>query len=277
MLASGAAYLSRKQDNSINSATYLATSFDFTDPGDIRVMLDDDVIEGVSQSLEEAGYLDGRSLAITFSMLRENELYWNYYIQNYLKGERPSGFDILYWNSDSTNVSARLHLFVMQELVRGNLFTRPEGFDVLGERVSIRDIDIPVYILATEKDHIARWQSCYAGTGLHARAPRFVLSGSGHIAGVINPASANKYHYYTNTNLDGNAEEWLDGAFKHEGSWWHDWYRWLSEHAGDKKRSLTISRKRAIEDAPGRYVRRRLDAGATDTDETPAENTNKAA
>ena len=259
LLAAGAAYLSKTKDSSLNSATYLATSFDFTDPGDIRVVLDDAVIGGVSQAIDETGYLDGRALAVTFSMLRENELYWNYYIQNYLKGERPSGFDILHWNSDSTNLTADMHLFVMQKLVRGNMFKLQEGFEILGETVSISDITIPVYILATEKDHIAKWESCYAATSMHSGASKFVLSGSGHIAGVINPASGNKYHYYTNPNLAADPAEWLDGAFKHEGSWWPDWHRWLSEHAGTEVPSIQIDESRIIEAAPGRYVKRRLD------------------
>ncbi len=128
LVAAGAAYLARQGDTSIHSATYLATSFDFTDPGDIRVMIDDAVVQGVSEAIERDGYLDGRSLGLTFSMLRENELYWNYYVQNYLKGERPSGFDILYWNGDNTNVPARMHIFVMKELVRGNAFMRLRRF-----------------------------------------------------------------------------------------------------------------------------------------------------
>lgn len=259
LLAAGAAYLGKNNDPSIQSATYLATSFDFTDPGDLRVMLDDFVIGGVSQDLQEHGYLDGRALAVSFSMLRENELYWNYYIQNYLKGERPSGFDILHWNSDSTNLTASMHEFVMRRLVSGNAFMSGEGFRVLGQTVRLSDIQIPVYILATEKDHIARWQSCYAGIGLHAGSTRFVLTGSGHIAGVINPPSGNKYHYYTNNQLATDPEEWLDGAFKHEGSWWPDWNNWLLQHAGATRASIAVDSGRAIEDAPGRYVKRRLD------------------
>lgn len=260
LLAGGAAYLSKIGDNSINTASYLAASFDFTDPGDLRVMLDDFVIRGVSQSMDEAGYLDGRALAVSFSMLRENELYWNYYIQNYLKGERPSGFDILHWNCDSANLTASMHEFVMRKLVQGNVFMQPEGFTVLGETVNLRDIKIPVYILATEKDHIAKWDSCYAGTQLHGGDTRFVLAGSGHIAGVINPPSEKKkYHYYTNTRLEGDADDWLDGAFKHEGSWWPDWHVWLSTHAGEMGPPVLIDISRVVEDAPGRYVRRRLD------------------
>lgn len=259
LLAAGTAYAGKTNNTSIQSATYLATSFDFTDPGDLRVMLDDFVIGGVSKDLEEHGYLDGRALAVSFSMLRENELYWNYYIQNYLKGERPSGFDILHWNSDSTNLTASMHEFVMRKLVRGNMFTQDGGFEILGEMVSLSDIKVPVYILATEKDHIAKWQSCYAGLDMHGGTPRFVLTGSGHIAGVINPPSGNKYHYYTNNRAPHEPEEWLDGAFKHEGSWWPDWNNWLLQHSGMTRSSVEIDRSRTLENAPGRYVKRRLD------------------
>lgn len=259
LLAATVAYLAKKGDDSIKSASYFAASFDFTDPGDFRVMLDDYFIGGVSQSLEATGFFDGRELAVSFSMLRENELYWNYYIQNYLKGERPSAFDILYWNTDSTNVTANMHVFVMKELIKGNMFTRPEGFMVLGERVSLQQVKIPVYILAAEKDHIAKWESCYAGTKLHGGDCRFILGGSGHIAGVINPTSKSKYHYYTNARLSEDAEDWLDSAFKHEGSWWRDWFCWLSTRAGEKREALPVDPVGVIEDAPGRYVKRRLD------------------
>lgn len=259
LLAAGAAYCAKTNNTSIRSATYLATSFDFTDPGDLRVMLDEFVIQGVARDLDEHGYMDGRALAVSFSMLRENELYWNYYIQNYLKGERPSGFDILHWNCDSTNLTANMHSFVMRKIVQDNIFLQPDGFEVLGERVSLRDIRIPVYILATEKDHIARWQSCYAGVDLHKGPSRFVLAGSGHIAGVINPPTGNKYHYYVNSQQPELAEDWLDSAFKHEGSWWPDWDGWLKQFAGALRPSVAIDSKRVIEDAPGRYVKRRLD------------------
>ncbi len=269
LLAAGAAYLARQGDKSINSATYLATSFDYTDLGDMRVMMDDLVVKGVNETIDQTGYLDGRSLGVTFSMLRENELYWNYYIQNYLKGERPSGFDILHWNGDSTNVPARMHRFVLNDLVRGNAFMRFDGFDMLGERLNIRETRIPVYILATEKDHIAKWQSCYPGAGLHGGHARFVLAGSGHIAGVINSPLKTKYHYYTNTKVGADPDKWLDGAFMHEGSWWPDWCGWLSELSGEQRTSLSIDSSRVIEDAPGRYVKRRLDD--MDLTETPGD------
>ncbi len=258
LLATATAYLAKKGDNSISSATYLATSFDFKDPGDMRVVLDESVIDGLNQTLDENGYLDGRTLAVTFSMLRENELYWNYYIQNYLKGERPSGFDILHWNSDSTNVPANTHKFVL-DMVRYNKLIQPDALRVLGETIDLKQINIPVYILATEKDHIAKWQSCFPAIEAHGGPSRFVLAGSGHIAGVVNPPSGNKYHYYVNTNVSDDPENWLDGAFKHEGSWWPDWYNWMSQYAGDKIEATAIDIARVLEDAPGRYVKKRLD------------------
>lgn len=271
LLAAATAYLSHRGDNSIASSTYLATSFDFSDPGDFRVLLDENLVNGISQVLKETGYFDGRELAVSFSMLRENELYWNYYIQNYLKGERPGAFDILHWNSDSTNVTERMHLFILQELMGENLFMQEQGFTVLGERVCLRRSTTPGYILAAEKDHIARWQSCYAGARLNDSNCRFVLAGSGHIAGVINPVHKNKYHYYTGRQLSEHADDWLAGAFRHEGSWWRDWYCWLTLHAGPRYSALPIAEQHVIEDAPGRYVRRRLDT------EIPAEKADSVA
>ncbi len=155
----------------------------------------------------------------------------------------------------------------MNKLVRDNAFMNPEGFEILGERVNLRDTRVPVYLLATEKDHIAKWQSCYPGAGLHGGPSRFVLAGSGHIAGVINSPRKTKYHYYTNTRKGGDPDHWLDGAFKHEGSWWPDWYRWLSEHSGEQRPALTIDETRVIEDAPGRYVKSRIDERQTPVSE----------
>lgn len=260
LLASAAAYLSARGDESIQSFTCLATSVDFTDPGDFRVLLDERLSSGMAESLKQDGYFDGRKLAVSFSMLRENELYWNYYVQNYLKGERPGAFDILHWNSDSTNVTANMHLFVLNDLVTRNMFVRQEGFTVLGQRVDLRGCTTPGYFLAAEKDHIARWQSCYAGPLLKSGESRFVLAGSGHIAGVINPANRNKYYYYTNHQLPEAPEDWLADAFRHEGSWWRDWYCWLSLRSGARRAPLTIEESDVIEEAPGRFVMRRLDA-----------------
>ncbi len=286
LLAATAAYLSKLKDDSLRSATYLTTSFDFTNPGDLRVMLDDYVIDGVSQLMEKTGYVDGRSLGVSFALLRENELYWNYYIQNYLKGERPSGFDILHWNCDSTNLTQRMHEFVLKKLVQGNIFMRAEGVEVLGESIHLRDITIPTYILATERDHIARWQSCFAGARVQQGPNRFVLAGSGHIAGVINPPSSNKYHYYAHgksSNKTGSghslkAEQWLARATRQEGSWWPDWDRWLGTNSGKLRPAITIDRTQVIEEAPGRYVKRRLDhPPQADANTNTNTNTNQAA
>jgi polyhydroxyalkanoate synthase len=198
-------------------------------------------------------------LSVGFNLLKENDLFWNYYAINYLKGERPAAFDLMHWNSDNTNVPEETHRFIMRELHLHNKLAE-ENEIILNERsIKLRDITTATYVLAADKDHIARWRSCYAATHLQSGEVRFVLSGSGHIAGVINPPSANKYYYYVNPENPMRAEEWLDSAFKIEGSWWSDWIAWQRQYAGERVSARTIDEKIIIESAPGRYVLRRLD------------------
>lgn len=259
LLAIALAYLAKIDDKSISSATYLAASLNFENPGDVRALIDDTTIKSIDKVLDEDGYLDGRELAVTFCMLRENELYWNYFVQNYLKGERPSAFDILYWNTDSTNVPAKAHKFVLHDLHCGNGLMHKNQVTVLGESLDLSLVKTPVYVLGAEKDHIAKWQSAYSATQLQGGSRRFVLAGSGHIAGVINSPESNKYHYYTNRSLPQDPEDWLDNAFKHEGSWWTDWYQWVKRKSGNLREARQIDSQSVIEDAPGRYVKVKLE------------------
>lgn len=259
LLAATLAYMARTGDDSIASATYLTTSLDFRDPGEISVLIDELVLEGLQDMMDETGYLDGRTLAVAFSLLRENDLYWNYFVLNYLKGQRPSAFDILHWNSDSTNIPAATHKFVLNELHEQNGLMKRNQIKLRGKPLDMSKVKTPVYVLATEKDHIAKWHSTYSATQIQGGPVRFVLAGSGHIAGVVNPPAANKYHYYINRHLPADPDDWLDGAFKHTGSWWNDWYRWTRRRSGTLTEARTIDPERVIEDAPGRYVKVRLD------------------
>ena len=293
LLACTLAYGERTGERRFAAATYLAASVDFTDPGDINVLVDEHVIDSVEWQMRQRGYLDGRLLAAGFNLLRENDLYWNYYVTNYLKGERPVAFDLLHWNSDSTNVPEATHRFVMRELHLGNGLVKAGGVNIRGHALDLRDIVTPTYVLAAESDHIARWRSCYAVTQLQRGDVRFVLTGSGHIAGVINPPAANKYYYYSSVACGSSgaaggsagavgrsadsvggaadiadersldADAWLERAQRSEGSWWCDWVRWLDALSGPVTGARAIDEQHVIEPAPGRYVRRRLDAEPT--------------
>lgn len=257
-MASALAYNSKHGDESIACATYLATSLNYDDPGDISIFLDEATVSTLEKNIQQVGYLDGRQLALCFNLLRENDLYWNYYVQNYLKGERPRAFDILHWNSDSTNVSAKAHSFVLRDLHLNNGLVN-NTVTLLGTPIELSAVNTPLYVLATDKDHIARWQSTYSAINMQGGERRFVLAGSGHIAGVVNHPDSNKYYHYTNTALADEPEQWLAQAEKVAGSWWVDWSAWLAEHSGERVAAQSIDSARVIEPAPGRYVLRRLD------------------
>lgn len=259
LLACTLAYCDSHNEKRFASATYLASSIDFRDPGDIGILVDERMVESVEKYMSGTGYFDGRMLSVGFNLLKENDLFWNYYVINYLKGERPAAFDLLHWNSDNTNVPEATHRFIMRELHLHNKLAREQELVLNGRKIALRDIATPTYALAADKDHIARWRSCYAATQLQGGDVRFVLAGSGHIAGVINPPSANKYYYYVNPENPALAEEWLDCAFKIEGSWWNDWAAWQRPFAGDTIPARAIDAASIIEPAPGRYVLRRLD------------------
>lgn len=259
LLACTLAYCDSHNEHRFASATYLASSIDFRDPGDIGILVDERTVESVERQMSRNGFFDGRLLSVGFNLLKENDLFWNYYVINYLKGERPAAFDLMHWNSDNTNVPEATHRFIMRELHLNNQLAQPCNLSLNGRPIELRNITTPTYVLAADKDHIARWRSCYAASQLQGGDVRFVLAGSGHIAGVINPPSANKYYYYINPETPPHAEEWLDRAFKVEGSWWNDWLTWQQALAGESIPARQIDSALAIEPAPGRYVLRRLD------------------
>ncbi|ROS05292.1 polyhydroxyalkanoate synthase [Sinobacterium caligoides] len=256
LLSLSLAVMKKRNDQRIVSASYLATSFDFTDPGDIAIFINEQFVDSIDKMMEQKGYLDGRMLAFGFSLLRENDLYWNYYIQNYLLGERPEAFDIMHWNSDSTHVPYKLHSFVLRDLHLDNRLASEEGVNLCGVSIDLSSLDIPNYIVATEKDHIAHWQSCYSGTAIHGGQSRFVLAGSGHIAGVINPPCKEKYHHRIIEQGFSGFSELPDvkAIEKIKGSWWPDWVQWFKAQHGEMKKPLRENKKTIIESAPGRYV-----------------------
>ena len=258
LTAATLACLAAKGDTRARSATFFASLVDFAEPGDLGVFIDDAQISSLEAAMAETGYLEGRSMATTFSMLRANDLIWSFVVNNYLMGREPLPFDLLYWNSDSTRMPAAMHGFYLRKMYQENLLARPGGLSLDGEPIDLGRIEIPTYIVATREDHIAPWHACFAACGLYRGQRRFVLGASGHIAGIINPPAGGKYGYWTGPVLEGQEPEaWLEAAEKHEGSWWNDWHGWQSRRAGGKKVPARIPGAgglRPIEDAPGAYV-----------------------
>lgn len=256
LLASTLAHMAAKKDDRIKSATFFATQVDFTEAGDLQVFIDEEQIAGLEHQMEaHGGLLEGSAMASTFNMLRSNELIWSYVVNNYLLGREPVPFDLLYWNADATRMPAKMHLFYLRECyLRNNL---AEGRMVLGgETLDLSKIKIPIYLQSSREDHIAPYNSVYKATRLFGGPVKFIVAGSGHIAGVINPPSAKKYQYWTSDAHPKLAKEWLEGAEEHPGSWWPDWETWLKPQSGSlvPARVPGDGKLKVLEDAPGSYV-----------------------
>ncbi|WP_281558334.1 class I poly(R)-hydroxyalkanoic acid synthase [Thalassomonas sp. RHCl1] len=267
LLACAQAVLSDRKDNSVASATFLTTLVDFEEPGDISVFIDPQQIESLLAQAKQKGVLSGRNLAVAFNMLRANDLIWSYVVRNYLKGKQPAPFDILYWNGDSTNLPYEMYRFYITQMYLENNLSKPDALNICGSDINLGNIEIPCYFLSTIGDHIAPWQSTYKGMELFGGNKEFVLGASGHVAGVINPVSKNRRHYWVDGNADQGAEHWLATAEKKEGSWWAHWSDWIKKSAGKKIAAPELGSKQypVIEAAPGRYVKVKLE----DIDNTP--------
>lgn len=257
LLGSTLAWLKKKRRNPVVSATYLTTLLDFSDPGGIGVFINDHSVRGIERMLARRGYLDGRAMAFTFNLLRENELFWSFWTNNYLKGERPAAFDILYWNTDGTNLPAKMHSFYLREMYLNNRLVQPDSLTLAGESINLSEIDVPSFFLSARQDHIAKWKATYKGALAHGGDVQFVLSGSGHIAGVINPPYKEKYGYWTNNNLAADADKWFADSEQSPGSWWPHWLKWIARFSGEQvpARIPGEGKLPVIEDAPGSYVR----------------------
>ncbi len=262
LLASVLAHMAGNGEQRVKSATFFTSMIDFEEPGELGVFIDDQQVTALEERMQETGYLDATCMASTFNMLRANDLIWTFAINNYLLGQDPLVFDLLYWNSDSTRMPAAMHSFYLRTMYLENRLREPGGITITGTPIDIRDIDIPAYFLSTQDDHIAPWKSTYAGAKLLAGPVRFVLGASGHIAGVINPPAANKYHYWTGKRnpLPDSAKQWLDSAVQNDGSWWTDWASWVDQQSPEKvpARSPGDGELEVIEDAPGSYVSKRI-------------------
>jgi len=263
LLAATLAYMAAKKDTRIKSATFLTSLVDFSDPGELGIFVDQDQLADLEQKMSKRGYLEGAEMANTFNMMRDNDLIWSFVISNYLLGKEPFPFDLLYWNSDSTRMPAAVHSYYLRNMYLDNKLAQPGGITLGGVAIDLRKIKIPVYLLSSREDHIAPWKSTYAATGLYSGPVRFVLAASGHIAGVVNPPAKKKYCFWTNDKLPQAPEDWLDKAKCHEGSWWPDWDKWVKKQAGRKDtpaRQPGKGKLKALEDAPGSYVKVRSDA-----------------
>ncbi len=236
------------------SATYLVTLVDFSEPGDIGVFIDDEMIHIAEEHMAKlGGYMDGATVSMVFNLLRANDLIWSYVINNYLLGREPAPFDILYWNADSTNLPAAMQSFYLRNMYLENKLVEPNGITLKGVPIDLSRITVPSFLLSTRDDHIAPWRTTYAAVNLYRGPVTFMLASSGHIAGVVNHPAANKYGYATNDARPASPDEWLKNAVEHKGSWWPEWLKWLAPRAGDQVPARAI--KDGIEDAPGSYVK----------------------
>jgi polyhydroxyalkanoate synthase len=261
LLASTLAYMAAKKDERIKSATFFTTLLDFSNSGELDVFIDEAQIKSIEDKMSEKGYLNGSDMATTFTMLRANDLVWSFHVNNYLMGKEASAFDLLYWNSDSTRMPAKMHSFYLRNMYQNNRLKDPNGITLNGVGIDLRNVKVPVYFISAIEDHIAPWKGTYLGSQLFSGDVKFVLGGSGHIAGIINPPAANKYFYYTNPTVKGVADSdaWLKGATQQAGSWWNDWSGWVGKFAGEKiaARVPGAGKLPALEDAPGSYVKKR--------------------
>ncbi len=263
LLGATLALMQARGDERINAATFFTAMLDFAEPGDLGVFIDEGQLKGIEQTMQEKGFLDGAEMATTFNMLRANDLIWSFVVNNYLLGKQPMAFDLLYWNSDSTRMPARMHSTYLRKMYLENQFCKPQGMKVDGTPIDLRQVRIPTCFVSAVEDHIAPWKSTYAGARLFQGPVKFILGKAGHVAGIINPPGPRQYGYFTGpTPSEMTAEEWLRKADAHEASWWHEWTQWVSALSGDKvpARIPGAGTLKVIEDAPGSYVARRLSA-----------------
>ena len=256
LLAATLAYMAVKRDARIKSATYFVTMVDFAEAGELSVFIDEEQLAALEERMNSKGYLEGRDMATTFNMLRANDLIWSCVVNNYLLGKSPFPFELLYWNADSTRMPAAMHSYYLRNMYQENLLVKPGGITLDGVPIDLRKVETPAFLLSTREDHIAPWRSTYAATRLFQGPVKFVLSASGHIAGVVNPPGG-KYGHWESAKNPPTPEEWLAGATSHPDSWWPLWERWVSHYSAGEvaARRPGNGQLKPIEDAPGSYVK----------------------
>lgn len=257
LLGMAQSWLLNKNDKRINSLSFLTTLFDFSEPGEVGNYISEQMYPLIEQTVKAKGYFDGRILGLSFSLLRENNLFWSFFIENYLKGKDPTPFDILYWNSDSTNIPGEAYLFYLRNMYLENRLKVPQGVTAGGVALDLSKIKTPSYFLAAMADHIVLWPAAYRSAMCLGGKKRFVLTESGHVAGVVNPVDKGKYPHWVNDTLPESHSQWLAGARQAKGSWWSDWRDWLIPLSGELIKPPAMGK--AIEKAPGSYVKIRLE------------------
>lgn len=260
LVAAALAVLEKKGEHPVASLTLLTTLLDFTDVGEIRVYIDENFVAKREKQLEKGGLVPGGELAAAFSSLRANDLIWPYVVNNYLKGKRPPAFDLLFWNSDATNLAGPMYAYYLRNTYQDNKLAKPDALTMCGEPVSLKRVKLPTFVFCAREDHIVPWRGGYKSARTLGAKAKFILGASGHIAGTINPASKNKRSYWVNDTLEADPDKWFAQAQEKPGSWWPEWMRWLAPHAGKPvpaRRRLGDARHKPIEPAPGRYVKER--------------------
>lgn len=260
LLGTTLAYLAnnKKSDIQINSSTYLTTLLDFSDPGEVGLFINEDTIAGIEEEMSRVGYFDGRYLANSFSLLRANDLIWSFFVNNYLLGKRPLPMDLLYWNSDPTNLPAKMHSFYLRNMYLENNLTKPNTVKIFDQPIDLSKVTIPGFYMGAKDDHIAPWRSVYDSMKLMSGEKVFCLSASGHVAGVVNPAKQSKYSYWFSKEVYDTPDEWLAHSTESIGSWWIEWLKWLQQHSGAIIEINSYESEKALEEAPGSYVKATL-------------------
>jgi polyhydroxyalkanoate synthase subunit PhaC len=256
------AWLAAKGEDRVRAATFFVALLDFSQPGELGVFIDEAQIQSLERRMNERGYLEGAEMASTFNLLRANDLVWSFVINNYLMGKDPFPFDLLYWNSDATRMPARMHSFYLRNMYMKNRLGIPGGIELAGQPIDLSLVDAPAYFISTAEDHIAPWKTTYKGAKYLGGKTRFVLGGSGHIAGIVNPPAANKYQHWTNDALPDTPEAWFETAKATPGSWWPDWQAWITEQNGADKVPARAPGEglEVLGDAPGSYAMLRLNS-----------------
>ena len=251
------AYYKAQKIDAIASATFLASLIDFSEPGELGVFIHEQQIQALETRMQQQGYLEGEMMAAAFNALRPGDLIWRVFVQRYLFGQSPLAFDLLFWNMDTTNMPAKMHSEYLRMMYLANDLVKPGKVQINEVPLDVTQIDVPTFFLSTQKDHIAVWQSTYQGFGLLSGPKKFVLGGSGHIAGIVNAPSSNKYGYYTNHDYPQQADDWIKTAKQHAGSWWPEWLLWLKEYTGSSVLAAPLFanlQMPVLRDAPGIYV-----------------------
>ncbi|KAB2861556.1 MAG: class I poly(R)-hydroxyalkanoic acid synthase, partial [Bauldia sp.] len=259
LLAAALALFAQEGEDRIRSATLFTTQVDFTYAGDLKVFVDEDQVAALERAMSGKGYLEGTKMATAFNMLRSGDLIWPYVVNNYMRGKAPMPFDLLYWNSDSTRMTAANHSYYLRNCYLENNLTRG-AMELAGRKLSLSDVKIPIYNLATREDHIAPARSVFVGSGYFGGEVEYVMAGSGHIAGVVNPPSLKKYQHWTGGKPVGDFEEWVAKATENPGSWWPHWHAWIEKQNNERvpARKVGGRKLKPLGDAPGDYVRVRV-------------------